>query len=81
MSDTSPEFQKIVDDVYKAMTPEQRVRIASDMYDTARLIVESSLPEGLSREQRRLAYIRRFYEGELPEAALLAYARYGSDQA
>jgi len=78
MTDTSPEFQKMVDDRYRAMTPEERVRIASGMYDTARLIVESSLPSGLSREERRLAVIRRFYEGELPEAALLAYARYGS---
>ena len=81
MTDTSPEFQKMVDDRYRAMTPEERVRIASGMYDLARQIVESSLPPGLSREQRRLAVIRRFYEGELPEAALLAYARYDSGAA
>jgi hypothetical protein len=68
MTDTSPEFQKMVDDRYRAMTAQERVRIASGMYDTARLIVESSLPPGLSREERRLAAIRRLYEGELPEA-------------
>ena len=79
MSDTSPEFQKMVDARYRAMTAEERVRLASQMYDTARTIVESSLPPGLTREERRLAVIRRFYAGELPEEALLAHARFGSD--
>jgi hypothetical protein len=44
------------------------------MYDTARAIVLSSLPPDLSRRERRLAFARRFYDGELPEAALIAYA-------
>jgi hypothetical protein len=36
---------------------------------------------GLSqREQRRHAFAKRFYEGELPEAALITYAEWdGSD--
>ena len=80
MSDTSPEFQKMVDDRYRAMTPELRMRLCSQMYDTARQIVEASLPPGLSREEQRLAVARRFYAGELPEEALLAYARYGEDR-
>jgi hypothetical protein len=41
------------------------------MYDTARAIVLSSLPPGLSRREKRLAFAKRFYEGELPEAALI----------
>ncbi|HWG34282.1 MAG TPA: hypothetical protein VN650_08950 [Gemmatimonadaceae bacterium] len=44
------------------------------MFETARRIVESSLPPGMSREERRLAWARRLYEGELPEKALLAFA-------
>jgi hypothetical protein len=80
MSDTSPEFQKMVDSHYRAMTPEQRVQLCSQMYDTARQIVEASLPPGLNREESRLAVARRFYAGELPEEALLAYARYGGDR-
>ncbi len=79
MSDTSPEFQKMVDDRYRSMTPEERMCLVSQMYNTARLIVESSLPAGLSREERRLSIARRFYAGELPEEALLAHARYGRD--
>lgn len=34
------------------------------------------LPPGLSRREKRLAFARRFYEGELPEAALIAYAEW-----
>lgn len=79
MSDTSPEFQRMMDDRCRAMSPGERVLIASQMYDTARTIIESSLPPALTREERRLAVIRRLYAGELPEAAMLAHARFGSD--
>ncbi len=75
MSDTSPEFQRMVDDRYRAMSPAERVQLASQMYDTARLIVESSLPPGLSHVERRLAIARRFYGEDLPEEMLQAYAR------
>ena len=78
MSDTTPEFQRMVDDRCRAMTPEDRARLASQMYDTARTIIESSLPPGLTREERRLAVMRRLYDGELPEEAMLAHARFGS---
>lgn len=46
------------------------------MFDTARAIVESSLPPNLSRRERRLAYARRMYGDELPEAALIAFAEW-----
>jgi hypothetical protein len=76
VSDTSPEFEAMVEERYRHMSPDERVRIAASMYDTARAIVLSSLPPGLSRRERRLAFARRFYEGELPEAALIAYAEW-----
>lgn len=74
MNDTSPKIEAMVDERYKQMTPDERVQIAASMFDTARVIVLSSLPPDLSRRERRLALARRFYEGELPEAALTAYA-------
>jgi hypothetical protein len=80
MSDTSPEFEEMVNERYRRMTPDERVRIAASMYDTACAIVLSSLPPGLSRRERRLAFARRLYEGELPEAALIAYAEWGEEQ-
>ena len=46
------------------------------MFETARKIVESSLPAGMSRKERRLAWAQRLYAGELPEKALLAFAEW-----
>ena len=76
MSDTSPRMERIVSERYRQMSPDERVRIASSMFETARKIVESSLPAGMSRKERRLAWARRLYGGELPEKALLAFAEW-----
>jgi hypothetical protein len=56
------------------MTPDRRMRIASSMFETARAIIESS--PSLTRRERRLAFARRLYAGELPDAALLAFAEW-----
>jgi hypothetical protein len=74
MNDTSVDVESMVAEHYRRLTPEQRMRIASDMFATAWTIVESSLPPGLSPRERRLAVARRFYGHELPEAALIAFA-------
>jgi hypothetical protein len=74
VNDTSPEMEKMVTERYKLMSPDQRMRIASSMFETARAIIESSLPLTLTRRERRLAFARRLYSGELPDAALLAFA-------
>jgi hypothetical protein len=66
----------MVNERYRHMTPDERVRIAASMYDMAHAIVLSSLPPELSRRDRRLAFARRLYEGELPEAALVADAEW-----
>jgi len=76
VNDTSPEMERIVSERYRKMSPDERMRIASSMFETARKIVESSLPAGMSRKERRLAWARRLYEGELPEKALLAFAEW-----
>jgi hypothetical protein len=76
MNDTSPEMERIVTERYRRMTPHQRMKIASSMFETARKIIESSLPASMTRKERRLAFARRLYEGELPEAALLAFAEW-----
>jgi hypothetical protein len=76
MSDTSPEVERMVAEHYQQMTPEERMRIAASMFETARVIVESSLPTTLTRRERRLAFAQRMYGDELPEAALLAFAEW-----
>ncbi len=75
MNDTHPEIAAREAAHYASLTPLERMRIASSLYETARTIVASSLPPGLTREQRRLAIAKRIYGDDLPEAALLAYAR------
>lgn len=74
MNDTSAKVAALVAERYLQMTPVERMTIASEMFDSARAIVESSLPPNLARRERRLAVARRFYAGELPEAALMAFA-------
>jgi hypothetical protein len=80
MNDTSPEIAAMVAERHRQMTPDERIRIVSSMFDTARAIVESSLPSDLSRRERRLAYARRMYGNELPEAALIAFAEWPENQ-
>jgi hypothetical protein len=74
MNDTSDSMARRVAERHLAMTPQERLQVASDMYDIARAIVDSSIPDGLSPAERRLAIARRLYGGDLPEATLRAYA-------
>ncbi len=74
MNDTSREMESIVTERYRRMSPHERMKIASSMFETARAIVESSLPPDLTHRERRLAFAKRMYGDELPEAALQAYA-------
>ncbi len=76
MNDTSPEMERIVSERYRQMSPDRRMRMASSMFETARKLIESSLPAEMDRKERRLAWARRLYEGELPEKALLAFAEW-----
>ena len=61
---------------HQRLTAEERWRVAASMFETARAIVASSLPETLSRQERRRAVARRLYGTELPEAAMAAYAAF-----
>jgi hypothetical protein len=80
MSDTSAKFSALVSERHAQMSADERMQIASDMFDTARKIIESSLPGNLSQRARRLAVARRLYNDELPEAALSAHADWESGQ-
>jgi hypothetical protein len=79
VNDTSPDFETIVEERYRAMSPGERMGVAASMYETARAIVLSSLPPEMSRRERRLAFARRMYGDELPLAALIAYAEWGDE--
>lgn len=61
MNDTAPEVSDYVRKRYAAMSPEQRFLIGIRMFDTARALVEASIPGGLSESERRKEICRRFY--------------------
>jgi hypothetical protein len=78
MNDTSVAVERRVNERYAEMSAEERMRIVASLYETARAIIESSLPAGLTAEQRRYAIVKRLYGDELPEAALAAHAKLGA---
>ena len=61
MNDTAPEVSAYLRKRYAAMSAEQRFLIGIRMFDTARALVEASLPTGLSETERRRAICQRFY--------------------
>ena len=61
MNDTAPEVSDYVRKRYAAMSPEPRFLIGIRMFDTARALVEASIPGGLSESERRKEICRRFY--------------------
>jgi len=69
MQDTTPEFRKLVEQGYASMAPEERVRVCTEMFDTAFALVEASMPEGLDPGERRFRLCERFY-GDLAARAL-----------
>jgi hypothetical protein len=67
--DTTPEFRKMVEQGYASMAPEERVRVCTEMFDTAFALVEASMPEGLDPGERRFRLCERIY-GDLAARAL-----------
>jgi len=64
----TPEFAKWVRQRFFALAPAERVNLCADMFDTARALVEASLPAGLDPIERRRRICRRFY-GDLADKA------------
>ena len=61
MRDTPPEFEQLVTARYLRLTAGERVRLCTEMFDAARVLVESGLPRGLSDRERRRRITARFY--------------------
>ena len=76
MNDISPEKDRLIEARYQRMTPYERTKFASPMFETARALVESSIPTTLSDRERRLEFVRRMYGDELSEAAMQAYVEW-----
>ena len=65
VSDTSPDVERIVRDKVMARSGEERLIMASQMFDSAREMIKASLPEGLSEREQRRALFERIYGNEI----------------
>jgi len=64
MIDTSREAEEIQSELFDKMTGEERMKIASDMFDTARTLVLASLDKNLSDTEKRKALFLRLYRND-----------------
>jgi len=69
VNDTSPEIEALLGQRFAAMTGEERMLMALQMFETARLVVLSSLDPRLGEYERRRELVRRFYGDELATKA------------
>ncbi len=72
MNDASPEVETLLKTRYAAMSGSERALMALQMFETAQLIVLSSLDPNLGETDRRRELCRRFYGDELARAAFPA---------
>ena len=61
MNDTALDVSEYVRMRYSAMSAEERFLIGINMFDTARAIVEASIPHNLPEPERQRAICQRFY--------------------
>jgi hypothetical protein len=76
MNDTSPETQNKLNEIYNNKSGEERLLIALKMFETARNIVLSSLPEHLSNKDLRSELFLRFYGNSQQIINLLSFIDY-----
>lgn len=69
MNDTSAEVDAILKARYAAMSGTERALMALQMFETAQLIVLSSIDPDLGEAARRRELCRRFYGDDLARAA------------
>ncbi len=61
MIDTTTKAEKIQSELFDKMTGDERMKIASDMFDTARTLVLASLDKNLNDKEKRKALFLLFY--------------------
>ena len=64
MNDTSPEIAALQRKLIMEKTGAERIKMGAQMCETARRIVLSSFPEGLSRREIRQRLFLRYYGHE-----------------
>jgi len=75
MNDTDPQTEALYRRMLMERSSEERFLMGARMCEAARATVLASLPEGLSRAERRIALLRRYYASDLPAEELRAVER------
>ncbi|MGB9474563.1 MAG: hypothetical protein WCE87_05775 [Candidatus Udaeobacter sp.] len=65
VTDTRPEIEQMMSNKIMARSGEERFIMGSEMFDSAREIVEASLPKTLSETERRRLLFKRIYGKDL----------------
>ena len=68
MNDTTPEIQEKIDYIYRNKTGEEKLLIALSMFETARELVISSLPNNFSEKELRRELFLRFYGNDFSKS-------------
>lgn len=67
MNDTSPEIRRKQFEMMKKLSPNRRIELACEMFQTAREIIIASLPKNLSEEEFKRRLYFRTYGEHLPD--------------
>jgi len=67
MNDTTPEIESRLDEIYERKSGEEKLLICLKMFETAREIVISSLPENISERELQKKIFLRFYGNDFSE--------------
>lgn len=68
MNDTSSEIEKKQFEMMMSLGPKRRIELACEMYMAARASVLATLPENLSENDRRKAFVDKMYGPEFSHA-------------
>lgn len=77
ITDTTPEMEEIFRMKMMKLSGERRFMMGVSMYDTARMLVEASLPKDITLAEKRRQILTRFYGDELSDEVIAAVARRG----
>lgn len=66
MNDTTAEVEEILEESWKRRSPQERAKIASAMFVSARKVILASMPKNLSGEEQKRYIYERTYGEPLP---------------
>lgn len=79
MNDTPKEISDLVRHKLLALSGSERVAMGSSMFDSARAIILSSLPSGISDLETKRQLVERIYGNEVDVAGFIASLTKGSE--